>query len=117
MGDDDTIEEQAAPTTTTLDFLHEQSSMAYAGIIFSAIVLLISLAGVSAGLETHKHYKYGISVASIAMILSAMGLTISYTKAQGTEQVVLYNNYFLFVWNFLGASFLTFGGPDRKSVV
>jgi uncharacterized membrane protein len=99
------------PPQSIQDYLSDQSVVAYAGIIASAIVLLIALTGVHAGLNYHKNYKYGISVACIAMILSFMGAVVAIQKKAGTEQVLLYNNYILATWNFLGAGFLTFGGP------
>lgn len=110
-------EEEEAPEQaggfqqTVQDYLSDQSSLAYAGIIASSIVLFIALTGESSGYHTHKHYKYGISVCCISLICSAVGWFLAVTKRAGTEQVLLYNNYFLAGWNFLGAGFLTFGGP------
>jgi len=83
------------------------TALAYAGLVVSAIVLLISLTS-DLYLEVNKMYKYGISVASIAMILGTLGwfLTVHTTV---NDSFVRNNNAFLFVWCFLGACFMTFG--------
>jgi len=102
------------PHHRILAALGEESTFSYVGIFFSAIVLLIALVN-GDGLSEHKYYKYGVAVASIAMILSAGGFAAFRMMRESSEHLLLYNNYLLFVWNFIGAAFLTFGGPFAQT--
>ncbi|CAB9513963.1 expressed unknown protein [Seminavis robusta] len=107
--DDVTPEQEAAQSEDQAEYLKSQSSMNYAGIIASSIILLVSLTA-GGSFEGHRYYGYGIAVASIAMIVSVAGWFLA-TRVAGQAQNVVYINYFLFAWNFIGAAFLTFGGP------
>lgn len=109
MGDEESNQNNSSESTETA--LSRDSTLAYAGMALCAAILLIALCSKNSGWEQHKHYEYGIAVASIAMIFSFLGWTMAYTNKPGTDRVLLYNNYFLFLWNFIGTSFLTFGGP------
>lgn len=104
-------DEQAAtgdsPSMLQID-LGDQSTLAYVGMIFSAIVILVALTSSKVEDYTdHKYFEYGISLVSIAMIFSLIGFFL-----RSNDQFAMYNNYFLFVWCFIGACIMTFGdGP------
>ena len=105
---------QTPPTTTTTSTTTSDASgqvpLPYAGIMVCAAILLVAL--VSSNKQTsHKNYEYGIAVASVAMCFSFLGSVVSYVNKPGTQQVLMYNNIFLFLWNFIGAGILTFSGP------
>jgi len=57
-----------------------------------------------------KWREYAISVPSVAMGLSAIGLLMTLKEALYKEGGK-WLNQFLFVWNFVGACFLTFSSP------
>ena len=99
---------QARPGGPVFD-LADQSTLAYTGIVFSAIVLLVALC-VNSTFKSHKYFEYGVSVAVIAMFLALVGWGMGKYDL-GSDQITKYMNYFLFVWCFTGACFMTFGGP------
>jgi len=109
--DPESNNEQAAtgdsPSMLQID-LGDQSTLAYVGMFFSAIVLLVALTSSKLGdYKDNKFYEYGISLASIAMIFSLVGFFL-----RSNDRIAMYNNYFLFVWCFIGACIMTFGdGP------
>jgi hypothetical protein len=77
------------------------------GIFFAGTVLLIA---VCVGAEGKKYYEYAMSVAAVTMVFSFLGLALTFKEDLNTE-VGVYNNYFLFLWNFVGACFITFSSP------
>lgn len=89
--------------------LADQSTLAYTGTVFSAIVLLVALC-VNSGFKAHKYFEYGVSVAVVAMFFALVGWGMGKYNL-GSDQITKYMNYFLFVWCFTGACFMTFGGP------
>jgi len=85
----------------------QDASLSYVGMIASSIVLLICLTS-DEFIETGHMYKYGLSLASIAMISSVLGwFLLMNTGAH--DPMVRYNNVFLLIWCWIGAFFMTFG--------
>lgn len=96
----------------------DQSTLSYVGIFFSAIVLLVALTWSKEGESGHKgdkYYNYGISIAVVAMFFALVGFGMARYGLVADERIAMYNNYFLFVWNFIGACFMTFGGPFKTT--
>jgi hypothetical protein len=82
----------------------------YGGVFSSAMVLLIALTTGGSYIDDHKYYEYGIAAAVVAMVFALTGCVLAYTN-MGEGKFGRFNNYFLFVWCFIGACFMTFGGP------
>jgi hypothetical protein len=97
------------PTVNMAD-LASASLLPYVGVLFSGMVLLISLTSGGNSVDDHKYYEYGIAIAVVAMFFALVGWALSHSNL-GDGKFCLYNNYFLFLWCFIGACFMTFGGP------
>jgi hypothetical protein len=83
--------------------------LALIGGFFSALVLLVAV--LTDDNVTKKYENYGISLAVITMFFALVGFGLS-KKPMGKPEIPSYINYFLFLWNFLGACIMTFGdGP------
>jgi hypothetical protein len=112
MKNDEERQEQAVEVQPQTDPQSQASeshiSLAYAGIIISSIVLLVSLTANAYSVETGPRYRYGISLASIAMIFSTLGWFLS-NFTSNNDLIIRYINVFLFVWCLVGACFMTFG--------
>jgi hypothetical protein len=115
-GDGDEVQlsnsqEQAAQAEDQAQFVLGQSSLAYVGVLFSAMVMLIALTagGTLAGTQ---YYGYGIALAAFAMAFSLAGWLLA-AKVPGQAQTVKYLNYLIFAWCFIGACIMTFLGPFR----
>jgi len=106
-------DESQSPSILEKLGLADQSALAYVGIFFSGIILLISLT-VGDGLNNTKYYEYGITVACVASFFSFVGWAMGRFDLVD-DDVAMYNNYFLFVWCFIGACFLTFGSPFKTT--
>lgn len=74
------------------------------GVAASAIVLLIA---VGIGSVEKKIKNYGFSLGAVALIIGVLGLVPNH---DATDKYSLYLNYFLFLWCFIGACVMTFGG-------
>jgi hypothetical protein len=96
------------PPGSVID-LADQSTLAYSGIVLSSVVLLVALC-VNSGFKSHKYFEYGVSVAAVAMCFALVGWGMGKFDS-GSDQVTKFLNYFLFLWCFIGACFMTFGGP------
>lgn len=90
--------------------LAKGSLLPYVGVLFSGMVLLIALTTDGNSVDNHKYYEYGIAIAVIAMVFALVGWGLAHTNL-GEGKLCMYNNYFLFAWCFIGACFMTFGGP------
>ena len=73
----------------------------------TSTVLLISVTTWKFGI---KWREYAISVRAVTMCLSFISLLLT-IKEELYEKVGGYLNQLLFVWNFVGACFLTFSSP------
>jgi hypothetical protein len=83
--------------------------LALIGGFFSALILLVAV--LTDDFVTKKYENYGISLAVITMFFALVGFGLS-KKPMGKPEIPSYINYFLFLWNFLGACIMTFGdGP------
>jgi len=82
------------------------------GMFVSSIVLLIAVLNFPTN-TTIDYYDYGISVASIAMILSFFGFFLNRNEGLNARFGTL-NSNLLCLWNVLGAIILTFPGPFRS---
>jgi hypothetical protein len=102
-------QEQAATAEDQAQYVLDQSTLAYAGVLVSAIVLIISLTA-SGDLSQTKYWAYGISLGSLAMAFSLAGWLLA-VKIPGQAKNVMYLNYLIFLWCFIGACIMTFGGP------
>jgi hypothetical protein len=78
------------------------------GTFFAAVVLLIAACVAAKGL---KYYEYTIAVAAVAMVFSFLGLVLTFMEGDLNTKIAKYNNYFLLLWNFIGACFITFSSP------
>eukprot|EP00533_Pseudo-nitzschia_delicatissima_P014160 CAMPEP_0197265028 /NCGR_PEP_ID=MMETSP1432-20130617/2156_1 /TAXON_ID=44447 /ORGANISM="Pseudo-nitzschia delicatissima, Strain UNC1205" /LENGTH=263 /DNA_ID=CAMNT_0042729731 /DNA_START=85 /DNA_END=876 /DNA_ORIENTATION=+ len=74
-------------------------------MIAASIVLLGSSFG------STKNQAYGISVAVITMVTAAAALFLSEQMKATWATIGIYVNYFLVLWNTVGAIILTFQGP------
>lgn len=110
-----TYESNNNEETTILSrlLLTDQYVLSYAGIFCSGLVLLVAL--VSNDLSrNHQYYEYGISIAVVAMVF-ALALWGMGAAQIGSDTITVYLNGFVFVWCFVGACFMTFGGPFKVS--
>lgn len=83
------------------------------GIMLSSVILIIAMT-TPMGRSKAQYYGYGVSVGAIALAFSFAGLVMTlntFRDSQSAGQFSKFNNYFLVVWNFLGALILTFWGP------
>jgi len=86
----------------------DEDKLPHLGVIAASIILIVAVETGEAVENSMR--KYGISVGSIAMIISFFS-AIPQTASM-LANFSLYINYFLFVWCFIGACVLTFGdGP------
>lgn len=100
-------------TTETLSLdLSNSSALSYAGCLVSAVVLLISLVSTNEH-KSHNHYEYGIAVSVVAMFFALLGWACLTLPQLQNPKIIRYTNYFLFLWCFVGACVLTFGGPFK----
>ena len=108
-----TAEEQEQGTSPSLlqAVFEDQTTLSCAGIFLSGAVLLAALlSDTDESVEGHRYWAYGIAVASVAMFFSLVGFFV-----RSNNQIAMYNNYFLFLWCFIGACFMTFGGPFKDT--
>ena len=106
-------EQQVCRVGVDFDSLANHSRLAYGGIIVSGIVMLVALTSTNTHYD-HRYYHYGISVGAVALIVSCVAWGLAEVTWNHTEFFVkntLAVNYFLFLWCFIGACILTFGGP------
>lgn len=78
-------------------------------MFFCAIILLVAVL-VPGKYGNQRRWAYSVSVASVSMFFSLVGFCLTFSSDLN-EKIGKYNAYFLFVWNFVGACVLTFGGP------
>ncbi len=83
--------------------------LALIGVFVSALILLVAV--LSDDLISKKYENYGITLAVITMFFALVCIGLS-KKPMGKPEIPSYINYFLFLWNFVGACVMTFGkGP------
>jgi len=102
-------QEDETPQHGGIQQLYSEAKLPYVVGFVAAIVLLVALVS-GDGQKDHKYYKYGVSVAAVAMFFSLVGWALAF-KGLVDSSIIKVNNVFLFVWNFVGACFLTFEGP------
>lgn len=85
-------------------------------IFVSAIILLIALGGIyDWNFGWNAYSGYLVSIASISIALSFIALLMTKFAAGPYEKFGKHLCMFLFVWNFVGACFLTFNDPFRTT--
>lgn len=105
--------QQEAPTENSNALkLGQESQVGYVGVLVSAVILLVSLTTNDGLFKNHKYYEYGIAVSVVAMFISICAFAMVHFKL-GSDDVSLGVNGLLFVWCFVGACFMTFGGPFK----
>jgi hypothetical protein len=88
--------------------LLDEAKLPYVGGFVSGVILLIALTVGS--LKDDKYYEYGIAIAVVAMFFSLVGFVLTHVNTVDSK-ILMVNNYFLFLWNFIGTCFMTFGSP------
>lgn len=83
-----------------------QEQKGYCGMMISAIIQLIAIT--SPDKKLNYVYVYGITLGSVTLILSLIGLGVGAIE-RIDHKAKLFFAYFVFCWNFIGASFMTFG--------
>ena len=79
-------------------------------MFFCAVILLVAVLALGKGGYSKARWGYAISVASVSMVFSLVGFGLTFSQDLNNK-VGKHNAYFLFLWNFIGACILTFGGP------
>lgn len=77
-------------------------------MLASSTVLLIAVTTWQMGI---KWREYAISVPAVTMCLSFIGIVLTFVMKDNYATYGKYLNQLLFVWNFVGACFLTFSSP------
>jgi predicted ferric reductase len=107
------IQEQTTTTTTTeggmtIAKVHiTDSQVPMVGMFFTAVILLVAVLVPGKDIQ---NWAYGVSVASVTMVFSLVGFLLA-LKEELNDKIGKFNAYFLFLWCFIGACILTFGGP------
>jgi hypothetical protein len=84
-------------------------------MFFCAVILLVAVVvGYNKGRLADARYGYSVAVPSVSMVLSAVGFGLTFSEEKNAT-LGKYNAHFLFVWNFIGACILTFGGPFTQT--
>ena len=107
------IEGKAAESTTTVGGVTvDETQFPLALILISSIILLISTTSSPDMPATKYSYeKYAISISTISLILSFIGLLMQKFAGSLYDKMEKYLCMTMFLWSFIGACFLTFRGP------
>jgi len=98
--------------------LADEAQLPYVGSLFSAMVLLIALTsdgGVN--VSSNGYYEYGLALTIVTMTFSFLGYIACMMgrDSDNLASTIALNNYFLFVWGFIGACIMTFDGPFQNT--
>jgi hypothetical protein len=83
-------------------------------MFFCAVILLVAVVVGYNGRLADARYGYSVAVPSVSMVLSAVGFGLTFSDEKNAT-LGKYNAHFLFLWNFIGACILTFGGPFTQT--
>ena len=88
--------------------------MSITGTFLSAVVLLISVLSDTGPTKNTGYWAYGIALSCVTIFFAFVGMAMTRKPdlVGDRPQISHHLNHFLFVWNFVGACFMTFGdGP------
>lgn len=93
-------------------FSVSQLQLPFAGMFFSAMVLIIAVNTPSSAKGTRKYWEYGNALAAVTMFFSLLGFLMAMKNEGKVKTAGRINAIFLFLWCFVGACLMTFGqGP------
>jgi len=90
-----------------------EKQMPMVGMFVAAAILVIAIVQHPTVDGDNVFYNYALSVAIVAMIFSLFGLILNRNDGLN-ERFGKFNAYFLFLWNVIGATILTFPGPFQQ---